>query len=284
MIHILPFIIALITGIATFFVINKYMTLSILTNAITSLLIMGIIFYATSFFIRPQQTSVNAPSANNLIVGTTADFPPFEFIENTKIVGFDIDIITEVAKRLEKKIEFKNMPFDTLIPELQLGKIHLIGAGLTETPERAQQGLFTKPFLSGVPLVAISLKKNTPITNLSDLTGKTVAVNTGYTADMFMSKVEGPILQRLPAAAEAFLAVQTGRVYAFVTALNTVKPFFEKYGTDEFNIFTIPDTDENNALLISKKYPDLLPQIQKALDDMKNDGTIDILMKKWKLA
>lgn len=84
-------------------------------------------------------------SFDTIVVGTNAEYAPFSFKENGTIVGFDIDVITEAIKRLNKKIVLKDMPFDALIPEIQIGNIHVIAAGMTPTPERAQRTLFTQP-------------------------------------------------------------------------------------------------------------------------------------------
>lgn len=87
-------------------------------------------------------------SFDTIIVGTNTERAPFSFKEDDIIIGFDIDVITEAAKRLNKKIALKNMSFDALIPEVQLGNIHVIAAGITPTPELAQRTLFTEPLVT----------------------------------------------------------------------------------------------------------------------------------------
>ena len=87
--------------------------------------------------------------------------------------------------RLKKEIIFKDMPFDALIPEIQIGNIHVIASGMTPTEERALRTLFTRPHLTGNPLVIISSKtilgqgfdgqnEGQAITTLADLASKTV--------------------------------------------------------------------------------------------------------------
>ena len=223
------------------------------------------------------------PDNSKLAVGTAADFPPFAFFEDDKMVGFEIDIVNEVAKRLGKEIEIENRPFDILLTELQSGRLQVVAAGLTATEERAKRVNFTKPYLKGEPFVVMTLKKHPAITDMKDLNGKSVIVNDGYTADMYMSEIKGPLLTRRQAPAEAILALKNGHAFAFVTALNTVKPFLDQFGRDEFNLFKIPDTEENCALAISKKHPELLPEVQKVLNAMIKDKTIEQLKKKWKI-
>lgn len=216
-----------------------------------------------------------------LIVGTESNFPPFAFKEKSELVGFDIDVVKEVARRLQKTIEFKDMGFEALIPQAQLGSMHVIAAGMTPTPERAKVVSFTKPYVNGDPLFIVTLIGN-DAKDLEDLKrGKRVVVNQGYTADFFMSKIEGPELLRLDTPAEAFLALKQGRADAFVTARNTLAPFFKKHDAEGFEYKIIPGTDESTALIVSKNYPELLDAMQKQLDAMDQDGTLQALKKKW---
>src|SRR6185369_11452130 len=90
---------------------------------------------------------LQAAMSNTLIVGTNAEFPPYCYIENNIIVGFDIDIAKEVAQRLGKSIQFKDMPFDALIPDIILGNVDFVAAGMSYTEERAKRVSFTRPYL-----------------------------------------------------------------------------------------------------------------------------------------
>lgn len=219
---------------------------------------------------------------NVLIVGTNAEYRPFTFSENNQIVGFDIDIVKEIAHRLGKNIQINDMSFTALIPEMQMGKIHVIAAGMSPTEERARQVFFTEPHHAGDPLVLIS-KKEKPINSLAQLKGKTVVVNEGFTADTYISQIEGLDIIRLANVADAFLTLSSNRADAFVSAKTAVQPFFEQYGKDAFHIVTLPNTEEKTALAVSKQYPELYERIQQILQEMKEDGTLENLKQKWKL-
>lgn len=218
-----------------------------------------------------------------LIVGTSPHFPPFEYIQEDKLVGFDVDLMNAIAQEMDVKIEWHTMPFDTLIPGLQMGSIQVIAAGMTPTPAREQKVLFTKPYLSGDPLAIISLADQEKIENTAVLFGKTVVVNEGYTADFYASKLEGPQILRLETPAEAFLALGAKRADAFVASQNSVMPFLEKYGAQNYAISPIEGTNESSALAISKQHPELLTKIQTALDALAQKGIIEQLKVKWKL-
>ncbi len=253
-------------------------------NIVPILAILAL-FIISAFFIFKNAKKAKKPikKSNELSVGTNAEFPPFTYVQNNDIIGFDIDIIKEVAKRLNKKLILRDMPFDALIPDIQLGNIHIIAAGVTPTSERAKRVLFTKPYLTGDPLIIITRAENRNIKTAQDLIDKEVAVNEGYTADFYMSDIPNIELIRLPSPAEGFLALESGRAFAFVTQKSSAQPFLKKYGDNAFNIIPIKDTAESVSLAISKKYPKLLPHVQKTLDAMRKDGTINKLKKKWDL-
>lgn len=221
-------------------------------------------------------------SQSLLIVGTNAEFPPFTFIQNQKIAGFDIDVVKEVAKRFNKEIQFKDMPFEALIPEVILGNVDIVAAGMSYTKERAKRVHFTKCYLEADPLVVLStLKKSIPFKSLE---GKTVVVVEGFTADQMMSERKDIHLLRLGNQADAFMAIKYGRADAFVTAKSTMNTFFESQDSAQYYYEEIDGTGETCALIIPKSKPKLLEEVQAILDAMEKDGTMHLLKKKWKLS
>lgn len=248
--------------------------------------IASILALSALIWHKAEKKITSSSSIETVIVGTNAEFQPFSFKEDETVTGFDIDVITEILARLNKKMILKDMPFDALIPEIQLGNIQVIAAGITPTPERAQRALFTRAHLAaGNPLIIIT-RKEQPLTILDELINKTVVVNEGYVADSFMSEQPGVNLIRLSSAAvsDGMLALESGRADAFVTALYPMKPYFEKYDADTFSITPIPGTEETSAFAISKHYPELRDSIQSTLDRMQEDGTLATLKNKWNLS
>lgn len=243
------------------------------------------VFLLSTIFIwyYSEKEDTISPHNNILTVGTNADYPPFSFIKEGKIVGFDIDVAQEVAHRLGKKMALRDMPFDALIFEAQQGTLDVIAAGMTSTPERAKKLLFTTPYIAGDPLIVITLAKSPQITAVNQLKGKEVVVNEGFVADTYMSEIDGVKLLRLPTVAEGFLTLQSGQVDAFVTARNSAQLFFEKYGKDGFNILPIGNTSDSYSLAIPLNKRELFDAIQKALYAMTQDGTLEKLKQKWKL-
>ncbi len=218
-----------------------------------------------------------------LTVGTAAEFPPFEYQEGSDIVGFDIDLINEIAKRLSKQAQFHDFQFSALIPHLQAGTIDLVAAGLTPTPERAQQVIFSDLYLEGSPLVVVMPAQNGTLQSLDDLAGKTVIVNEGFSADLYMSEIKNITIKRLATVADAFLTLAAGNADAFVTAATTLIPFFEQHDRSQFSLFEIPGTKEPAAFAINPKKAQLAQEINAAIKQLKEDGTLEILKRKWQL-
>lgn len=214
-----------------------------------------------------------------LIVGTNAEFPPFTFRSGQEIIGFDIDVAKEVAIRMGREISFKDMPFEALLPELILNHVDFLAAGMSATEERAKRVSFTKPYLAGDPLVLLTLA-DIP---LNSLEGKSIVVNEGYTADLYMSTKSGFDLVRLNAPADAFLALKNGRVDAFVTSQSTVRAFLDTQEASAYHYIPLDGTSETCCLVLAKNNLALLEEIQQVLDEMEKDGTLQQLKNKWKL-
>ena len=144
---------------------------------------------------------------NTIIVYTEAGFAPFEYLEDGQIVGVDVDIMNLVGQKLGKKVKFENVGFDTIVDAVSKGKLCNVGAaGLSVTPEREEKVAFSKVYYTA-SLYVIYKKTNASIyeSQTTDnvkgvywdsLAGKTIAVQSGTTADLFLGDelAEGGIL------------------------------------------------------------------------------------------
>ncbi len=235
-------------------------------------------------WVRHSQQSEALAIPDTLIIGTTADYQPLSFIKEGKIVGYDIDIMQEIANRLNKEIEIKDLPFETLIPQLQAGEIHIIAAGITITDERAKLINFSTPYLTSDPLVALTPKSTTPLVSTEELSGKQVIIIPGYTAEQFLANIPGVTLKHAGTLTDAVTMLADGQGRVLVTAAATLKPILEQYGPDKFSTFVIKEINENIALGIAKERSNLLKEVNDALVAMERDGTLDTIKKKWDIA
>lgn len=248
------------------------------------IIIAGLLALSAGLFFLVKKKKcgcVSSVTNNLLIVGTNAEYPPFTFIQNGEITGLDIDLMKEVAKRLGKEIEWRDMPFTTLLPQLQMGNIQIIAAGLTPTAERAKQAFFATPHLQGEAFVIVARKPNKVPETLEGLKGKNLIVNEGFVADEYLTK-NGIEARKLPTVADAFLALQSGRADFFVSGKAPLKPFFDQYGTNDFEIEPLVGApQESVALLVSKQHSELFKQIDQMVQQIAEDGTLTALKRKW---
>jgi len=248
---------------------------------IISALVISIVYYFLCLTPSTQKTQ------NTLIIGTSADYPPYAQIDlNTgKIVGFEIDVIQEIAQRLHKKLIIKDMPFNSLILELMAGQIDIIAAGLSPSPERAKAVLFSIPYIDNDDLVIVSSKDTPPITNIADLHGKFIAVNTGYTSDTYLSQFPEINLIRLKSTADGVMALQAKSVDAFATSKSSFDIFINKQQENHpYQYFNLPASADACALAFEKNNQALQQQINPVIDAMMTDGTIEKFKKKWSLS
>lgn len=250
-------------------------------SKITWLLIAIVVLSVLAVLIRNEYRKNLPAIPDRIIVGTTADFPPFSFKEGEKFTGFDIELITEIAHRLNKQISFQNMPFELLIPQLEHGDINVVAAGITPTVDRAKIVMFSNSYIANDPLIIVTLSKRPPLAGFGDLVGKRTVVNAGYNADAYLSKITGLNLIRVPTLADAVTALLEEKGDALVTSLNTIRTILDQYGKDNFFLTTIRDVNEDIALGISPRYPKLRDAINSVLENLKNDGTIEKLKIKW---
>lgn len=227
-------------------------------------------------------SGLSATKDETLIVGTNAEYPPYTFIDKGEIVGFDIDIAKEVCKRLGKTIKIRDVPFDGLLSELLLKRVDFIAAGMTKTDERAKKVAFTQPYYSDDLLVIVSRQDN-PVKSIQEFSGKKIVVNEGYTADLFASGLKDIEILRLPAPADALMAINSKRADAFITARSTAVDFTKDGNAMHYVIAPIEHVSDGVSLVVSKDNPALLNELNSALNEMKTDGTIEQLKSKWGL-
>ncbi len=254
---------------------------TVITMLFVLLASFGILFYVS----QRKSARTKPTELDTIIVGTNAEYPPFSFIDNEQIVGFDIDIIKEIAHHLNKKITFKNMSFAALLPELQLGTIHVIAAGMTPSEEKAKRVFFTTVYFDKDPLMVVQHKSEPTISNARELQGHTVAVNQGYTSDIYVSTIPNIELIRLssPMVNTGIMTLQSKQADAYVASKSALNPYFAKQKTDTFQVTPLEDTEETYALAVSKKYPELYSAVQSALTTMIEDGTVQKIKESWGL-
>ena len=213
-----------------------------------------------------------------LYVGTNAEFEPFEYREGENIVGFDIELIGEISKLINKDIEFEDMAFDGLLPALQTKKIDLIIAGMTATEERKKFVNFSESYYKSQQAIVVNKDEN-GINNFDNLIGKEVGVVLGYTGDIIVSEMANVKIQRYNATSEAIMALKSKKVQAVVLDYEPAKNYSAQ--NPELKLIETDSQSEEYAIAIRKEDTQLLNDINKALATLKENGTYDALLNKY---
>lgn len=198
------------------------------------------------------------------------------------VEGFQIDLFTEVAKRMKRDITIDAVSFSTLIPGMQAGRYDFIAAPTTVTKERAENMLFTSGYLWTAFQFGIK-KGSAPIKGWEDLKGKAVAVNKGTpyeTLSKAMGEKYGFTVQAYDTQPDAVQAVLSGRAYATLVG-NTSIIYAASKNPMLVADLELKETRAAWAAPVPKNNPKLRAELQDALDCMKKDGTIAKMSEKW---
>ena len=150
------------------------------------LAIAAFIVVLAIFLITRLQKNISNSMGDVLIVGVSPDYPPFEYTEDGKIVGFDIDFMHMLGEKMGKKIEIKEMEFSSLIPSLNSGKINLIISSLSKNSEREKNISFSDPYYTSA--FSIITTKDNDVKTLDDFPKNAkIGVQTGSTMESFVN-------------------------------------------------------------------------------------------------
>jgi len=220
-------------------------------------------------------------SAQVLRVGSDVAYPPFEYVDEAtgEYVGFDMDIIREIGRRLSMDVQVINVAWEGIIPGLLSGHYDVIISAMTITNERAQAVDFSDPYFATGQVILVRADDDR-IKEPADLKGKRVAVQIGTTGHFAAERIEGAVVEHYPLTPEAILALKLGRADAVVldelVALEEVRA-----NPGQVKVVGTPFTIEYYGIAIRKGNPDLLRAINRALAQMKADGTYDEIYDRW---
>jgi polar amino acid transport system substrate-binding protein len=196
--------------------------------------------------------------------------------------GFQIDLFTEVARRMKREIAIDSVSFSTLIPGMLSGRYDFIAAPTTVTKERAESMLFTAGYLWTSYQFGIK-KGSAPIKDWSDLKGKVVSVNKGTPYET-LSKAEGAKhgfeVQAYDTQPDATQAVLSGRAYATLGG-NTTIVYAASKNPQFVADLELSTTRAHWGAPFPKTSVALRNQMQDVMSCMKKDGTIAKMSEKW---
>ncbi|MEX8517013.1 MAG: basic amino acid ABC transporter substrate-binding protein [Leptothrix sp. (in: b-proteobacteria)] len=225
------------------------------------------------------------PPAKVYVVGTDAAYAPFES-QNDKgeIVGFDIDVVSAIAKKAGIEVKFVNTPWEGIFNAVAQGDRDLLVSAITITDERKQTLDFTSPYFDAQQLIAV--KADSKIAKFADLKKLKVGVQTGTTGDEVVSKLLGKTstsVKRFESTPLALKELESGGVDAVVADNGVVIHYVANNAGSKFK--TVSDSTsfapEQYGIAVKKGNAELLEKLNKGLAEVKADGSYDAIYTKY---
>lgn len=210
------------------------------------------------------------------VIGTNAEYPPYEYLENNKVVGFDADIIEELSKRVGFNYKWSNMNFDGLISALQAKKVDMIIAGMTVTEERKNFINFSTPYIA--PNICYIVLKNNNLKNSNELQNKKFGVELGTTEEGIARQVPGAQVIPFTGHTSALLALKANKIDAMLLDESVAQKYIEN--NPEIESIGVA-SGESKAMAFNKSDEELKNKIDAELKKMLDDGTIQSLKEKY---
>ena len=234
----------------------------------------------------PAAAPAPAPAAavTKIVVGLDDNFPPMGFRdEKNELVGFDIDMAREAARRLGLEVEFKPIDWSAKEAELSGKRVDALWNGLTITEERKQNIAFTAPYMENHQIIVVPVQS--AIKAKADLAGKVVGAQEGSSAVDAIKKEEAVFksfkeLKTFGDNVTALMDLSTGRLEAVVVD-EVVGRYYVAKKPDQYAVLDDNFGTEEYGVGLRKDDTDLHGKLDKALADMKADGAAAKIAEQW---
>ncbi len=221
--------------------------------------------------------------SGKLVVATNAEFPPYEYVSNGKIVGIDMDIMQAVCDELKMDLTIENMKFDSIIASVNAGKADIGAAGMTVTEDRKKNIDFSDSYTTSKQVIIVyDEAKDDEIKDADDLKGKRIGVQLGTTGDIYATDYETngtAAVERYSKAADAVQALKQGKIDCVILDEQPAKKFVSV--NDDIKILEKEFTEEQYAFCVKKGNTELVEKINAALSTLKADGTIQKIIDNY---
>lgn len=246
---------------------------------LTVIMVLAMLLGAFSVSAFAGSTLEKVQKSGVIAVGNSPDYPPFESIgDNGERVGFDVDLLNAITEKMGVKINWVTMEFAAIITAVQSGQVDMGMSGFSVSPDRAKQVSFSNPYIASGQVIVV--RNDSDIKSAADLKGKKIAVQLGTTGEQQADKIEGATVVKPETYNIAFMMLRNKAAEAVIADLSVADEFV-KQGT--FKRAGEPLSFEEFAMISRKGNDDLLGALNKALEEVKKDGTYDAIVKKWGL-
>ena len=209
-------------------------------------------------------------------MATNAYFPPYEYYDGQDIIGIDADIAKAIADKMGLELKIEDMEFDSIITAVSTGKADLGLAGMTVTPDRQKNVDFSDTYANGVQVIIV--KEDSTIAKPDDLKGKKIGVQLSTTVDLTDEFGKDSVVQ-YNKGNDAVMALTQGQVDAVIIDNEPAKSYVE--ANKGLKILDTEFLNEDYAACISKDNAGLTKAVNKALAELKADGTLQKIVDKY---
>ncbi|ONI40753.1 hypothetical protein AN640_08425 [Candidatus Epulonipiscium fishelsonii] len=225
-----------------------------------------------------ESISTEASTKEILVMGTNATFPPFEYVDQNEIVGFDVEMAGLIAKELGMELQVQDMEFEAIFGALPNNMIDIGMAGITISEDRLAQVDFTDGYFNTKQLIIA--KKDSGITTSDDLVGKKIGAQLGTTSATFAKLyIEDVKVIEFNKSALAVADLMNGTIDAVIVDAAPAQELVK--GQDSLMILETPFAEEEYAIAIKKGNSELTEKINVALTSIKESGQYDELYSKY---
>ena len=213
-----------------------------------------------------------------LVMATNAEFPPYEYVENSEIVGIDAEIAALIAEKLGMELEIVDVAFDSIIPGVQSGKYDMGMAGLTVNAERLEKVSFSTSYATGIQ--AVIVKEGSDIKTIDDLAGKKIGVQTSTTGDIYATDDYGEeAITRYDNGAVAVQALIADKVDCVIIDNEPAKSYVA--ANNGLKVLETEYTVEDYAICFAKENTELKDKVDAALKELIADGSVQKIIDKY---
>jgi len=219
--------------------------------------------------------------AGVLTIGTEGTYRPFSYHEGGSgpLTGYDVEVGRAVAKKLGVKAEFKETQWDGIFAGLEAGRFDTIGNQVSITPERQAKYEFSEPYTVSHGVIVVKAD-NTSIDSFPSLKGKTTAQS--LTSNWYtLAQNSGATVQPVEGWAQAVALVEQGRVDATINDELTYLDYKKQKGAEGLKVAATTDDSSKSAFAFAKGSTSLVDAVNKALDELRADGTLAQLSEKY---
>lgn len=220
-----------------------------------------------------QEDTAKTEESDTIIVGTEAGFAPYEYMEGNEVVGIDMDIAQAIADSLGKKLVIKNMDFDGALMAVQNGTVDFVAAGVSVSEERKKVMDFSIDYVDSTEVVVVN-KENPAVANIEDLAGKVIGVQQGNIADFYVEEnIEAKEIKRYTKFAQAAQDLMNGKIDCIVMDLYPAQELVDS--NEKLTMLDETLFEDKYAIAVKKGNQELLDQINKVIQQLKDEGKIE---------